>query len=213
MSTVSSAAEQRVVLRDVDWATYEMLVGGPEGRGQRMAYDEGVLEIMSPSLPHENIGRLIGRMVEAFTEELGIEICSVASTTFRRPDVRKGFEADESYYIANAPTVRDKDEVDLTIHPPPDLAIGIDISRTSMNKFRIYGALGVPEVWLYSGDALHVYVHVESEQYRESDSSTVLPQLPMNEVARFLDMRSSLHETQLIRAFRKWVREHFETDT
>ena len=36
-------------------------------------------------------------LVEAFMEERGIELCSVASTTFRREDLQVGFEADESY--------------------------------------------------------------------------------------------------------------------
>ncbi len=117
-----------------------------------MAYDQGVLEIMSPSMRHETIKRLIGRMVEMFTLELDIEIRSVSSTTFNREDLEKGIEADECYYIRNAESIRGIEEIDLAIHPPPDLAIEIDISRSSQIKTGIYAALQVSEVWQYDGD-------------------------------------------------------------
>jgi len=40
-------------------------------------------------------------------------------------------------------------EIDLTIVPPPDLAIEIDI--TSRTGFDNYEALGVLELWRYNG--------------------------------------------------------------
>ena len=40
--------EQRVVLYNVSWETYERLVEEIDNPGTRLAYDEGVLEIMSP---------------------------------------------------------------------------------------------------------------------------------------------------------------------
>jgi Uma2 family endonuclease len=40
-------------------------------------------------------------------------------------------------------------EIDLTIVPPPDLAIDIDI--TSRTGFDNYEALGVQELWRYNG--------------------------------------------------------------
>ena len=122
MSTVISPAEQRVILDQVSWSTYLKLCDETGNRRGRMAYDQGTLEIMSPSKLHENAKTLLGRIVEAYTEELAIDVDSAGSTTFRREDAQRGFEPDECYYLEHAEAVRGKDEIDLTIDPPPDLA-------------------------------------------------------------------------------------------
>lgn len=212
MATVSSPAEQRVVLDNISWSTYLAILEDAENRRGRIAYDRGALEIMSPSRLHEIIKTLIGRMIEAFTEELNIEIASVASTTLKRDDLERGFEADECYYIQNAAAVRRKDEIDLTVDPAPDLVIEVDISRSAMNKFGIYGALGIPEIWRYDGGTIRVYLRQENGDYAEVEQSAALPQLPIAEVVRFLERRVSLGETQLIRSFRAWLRERFLGD-
>lgn len=209
MTAVSSPAEQRVVLENISWATYLRILEDADNRRGRIAYDRGILEIMSPSKLHETIKKLIGRMIEAFTEELNIEIASVSSATFKRADLQRGFEADECYYIQNAAAIRGRDEIDLAVDPPPDLAIEIDISRSAMDKFGIFGALGVPEVWRYDGRTILVYLRQESGDYAQVEQSAALPQLPISEVARFLEQRGSLGETQLIRSFRSRARDRF----
>ena len=207
MSTVNTSAEQRVVLNDVAWETYLALTIETDRPGKRIAYDQGVMEIMSPGKLHEDIGRLIGRMVEAFTEELEIDAAAVKSTTFRRSDERRGFEADESFYITNERVVRDKDEIDLATDPPPDLVIEIDISRSSMNKFPIFGGLEVPEVWIYDGESLIVYVRSQGAIYGVWQHSAVLPAFPLEMAARCLEGRHEKSQTELIREFRNHVRE------
>ena len=206
MSTVSTPAEQRVVLDEISWSTYLAILEDTGNRRGRIAYDRGILEIMSPSKAHEQIKKLLARMIEAFTEELDIDICSVASTTFRREDLKQGIEADECYYIENAAAVRDKEEIDLTIHPPPDLAVEVDISRKSAWKLDIYGALGIVEVWRYDGDAIRVYVHRKAGNYDEVQQSTVLPKMPVLELESFLSRRAEQSETEIIRSFRDWIR-------
>ena len=163
---------------------------------------------MSPGRIHENVGCLIGRMVEAFTEELGIEIVSVASTTFKREDVKRGFEADEAYYIQNAAAVASKGELDLLTDPPPDLVIEVDVSRSSIDKQPVFRALGVPEVWRYAGNELEVFVRAY-DGYMVVDQSGVLPRFPLAQAADLLRQRTTVGETQLICGFRTWVREHF----
>ena len=121
----------------------------------------------------------------------------------------RGFEADESYYIEHAEDVRGLEEIDLTIHSAPDLVIEVDLSRSSMGKFGIYGSLGVSEVWLYDGDQMRVFAHAEGEQYNSAPSSRVLPQFPVEEVHDWLVQAESLGETQMALAFRKSVRERF----
>ena len=206
MSTVSRTAEQRVVIDGVRWSTYLSLLEDGESQRGRMTFDQGVLEIMSPGRVHENVGRLLGRMVEAFTEELEIEVVSVASTTFKREDVNRGFEADEAYYIQNAAAVADKGELDLEIDPPPDLVIEVDISRSSIDKMPLFHSLGVPEIWRYAGDKLSVYLRGHAG-YVLSEKSNVLPRFPLDEAGQVIEQRTTVGETQQIRSFRTYIRE------
>jgi Uma2 family endonuclease len=204
MSTISSPAEQRVILDNISWPTYLAILEDVENRRGRIAYDQGVLEIMSPSKVHEQIKRLIGRIVEAFTEQLQLDVVSAGSTTFKRVDLARGFEPDECYYLQHAQAVRAKDEVDLSVDPPPDLVIEVDISHSSLNKFPIYAALEVPEVWLCDGEHLRICV-LQGQEYVESKQSAVLPQLPIDALIHCLGQRRTLDENEIIREFRRRV--------
>lgn len=73
MSTATFLAKQRVILDHISWQTYLAILNDAQHRGSRITYDREVLEIMTPSTWHENVKRLIGRMVEVFTEELNSE--------------------------------------------------------------------------------------------------------------------------------------------
>lgn len=115
--------------------------------GKRLIYDQGTLEIVVPLPPHERYKSLMGRIVEVVTEEIETEMASLGSTTWSREDLRKGLEADECFYIQNEQAVRGKDEINLTIDPPPYLAIEVDHTSRSINRLDIYPAIGVPEVW------------------------------------------------------------------
>ena len=47
-------ADDCVVLHNVSWETYERLLSDDEERRvPRMTYDQGVLELVTPSKPHE----------------------------------------------------------------------------------------------------------------------------------------------------------------
>ena len=106
MSISLPQTENRVVLSDVSWATFEALLTDTNHRGSRFIYDRGNLEIMSPSYEHERLRRLIGRLIETYTEILGIPIQSAGSTTLKSELKQRGLEPDECYYIANEPLVR-----------------------------------------------------------------------------------------------------------
>ena len=54
---------------------------------------------------------------------------------------------DQCYYIQYERAVRGKGDIDLIVDTPPDLAIEIDNTSSSLNRMAIYAALGVPEVW------------------------------------------------------------------
>ena len=201
MQTLISA-ETRTVMENIRWETFVELAEQRRGSVPRMTFDEGVLELMSPRRQHENIGRLIGRLVETYTEAHGIEVQSVASTTFKRKDLQKAFEADESYYVEHAEQVRPKEEIDLTIDPPPDLVIEVEITSSAIRKLKLFAAMGVPEVWRHDGEHLQMFAIVNG-QHEPMNSSHALPGLTSAAIDSLLAKRFDLGETALIREFRQ----------
>ncbi len=208
MSTVleKHQAEERLVLDRVSWSTYEALLADLEHGGVRLTYDHGRLEIVSPSRQHERFKRLIGRMIEAMTEELDIPIMSTSSWTLKLELKRRGLEADESYYVASEPKVRGREDLTLEHDPPPDLAVEVEFSKPWIEKAPIYADLGVPEVWHYDGQRLRVELLQADGTYAASPTSTAFPFLPIEKLEAFLDRRADTDETTWIRQFRAWVR-------
>jgi Uma2 family endonuclease len=201
---------ERVLLHGVSWATYEALLAEVENRGIRLTYDRGELEIMTPSNPHERYKSLIGRLIEAMTEELAIPIRSGGSTTFRSKLLEKGLEPDECYWVENEARMRMIRELDLTKDPPPDLAIEVEVSRSALDRLGIYASLGVPEAWRWTrGSRLVCHVRGDDGQYHEVSRSGRFPFLAPGDLGRFLAQAGNTDETTWIRGFRKWVHDEF----
>jgi Uma2 family endonuclease len=199
--------EQRFVVRAVDWPTYRAVTDALGERRLRLAYDGENLEIMTVSRLHDKLSRLLGRLLAALTEELDVPFDSAGSTTLEREDLARALEPDECYYLGNEAAVRNKEEIDLSVDPPPDLAVEIDISRSSLNRMGIYANLGVPEVWRYDGEVLRVYRLTPDRTYVTVERSQHFPFLPLPEVVGFLRRWGEMDETRLIKSFRAWVRE------
>ncbi len=205
MVATSTPAEQRTVLRNISWQTFEALLKETgEDRGSRFAYDCGTLEIMTPLYEHENPKIQFDRFILVLAEELEIEIKSAGSTTLKRRIANRGIEPDNCYYIQNEPAVRGRQELDLETDPPPDLAIEIDISSSSVDKFGIYSALGVPELWRYNGRVLKFYQLTEG-QYIECEFSLAFPLVSVTEMSRFIEQSKTTGEIALLKSFRAWV--------
>lgn len=206
MAATLIQSPDRVLLRNISWQTYQYLVKDFEQQPAiRLTYDRGLLEIRMPLDPHETYKKLLGRLVEALTEELEIEIRSLGSRTCDRVDLTQGLEPDQCYYIQNEPAVWNKAQIDLSQDPPPDLAIEIDITSSSINRLNIYANLGVPEVWRYDGQSLLMYC-LQDRQYQVFDQSLAFPILSASDIKRFLDLKKTTKENQLVRLFRDWVR-------
>ncbi|MBC5795364.1 Uma2 family endonuclease [Anabaena aphanizomenioides LEGE 00250] len=202
----STPAEQRTVLYDVSWDTFESLLKDTgENRGSRFAYECGTLEIMTPLFEHENPKGNFSNFIVALAEELDIELRSAGSTTLKRKIIKKGIEPDTCYYIQNEPAIRGKETLNLEIDPPPDLAIEIDITSSSVNKFNIYAALGVAELWRYDGDVLRFYQLLEGE-YIEINFSVAFPVISVSDMTRFIQQSKNMGEIALLKSFRAWVR-------
>lgn len=211
MVTTRAIAEQRVVFRNISWQTFKaMLTEMGSDRVSRLTYDQGTLEIMTPLMPHERANRQIERLIWILVEELGLNILSVGSMTCKREDLERGAEPDSSYYIQNEPLVRDREEIDLTQDPPPDLVLEVEYSRSSVNKLRLYASMRVPEFWRYDGRSLHIY-RLDKEQYQLCENSPTFAPVAVSEIPRFLEETKKIGEVAMVRSFRAWVRQQLDT--
>jgi Uma2 family endonuclease len=206
MPIVQLPTEQRFVLWDADWETYESMLEAVGDRPVRLTYDRGKLELMTLSLGHERCAEILGQMIVVLTDELDMPRLSGGSTTFKSKDLDRGLEPDKCFYLVNEHLVRAKDEIDLDVDPPPDVAIEIDISRSSLNRMGIYAAIRVAEVWRYDGETLTIFRLDDQGKYQQVECSGFFPFLTAKDLADFLKRRHELGESGLLRAFREWVR-------
>lgn len=205
-STWTPAPTPCVVLHGVSWETYERLLAEhQDSSGTHFTYDQGRLEIMVLSGKHEAVKHTLAVLVEVLAEELNIDVYGFGSTTFRRADLARGFEPDACFYIQHEALVRGKEELDLTIDPPPDLIIEIDITSPSLNKFPLFAALGIPEVWRYDGAQMSIF-KLEDEGYQERAESTVLPKVTSEVLSRFIAEDKQFKRTTWLRRVREWAR-------
>ncbi len=197
---------QQLLMTDISWQMYEQILEefGENQRG-RINYSQGVLEIMVPLPEHEVNKVIIGDLVKAILEEYDIEFRSLGSTTFKSEQMKQALEADDCFYIENEAAVRGKKRIDLTIDPPPDLAIEIDI--TSRTRFNNYEALGVKELWRFNGTKLEINV-LQGWEYIQCETSPNFPGLPLCEVIpQYLEQSKIEGRNKTMKAFRAWVRE------
>ncbi|HEY9638108.1 MAG TPA: Uma2 family endonuclease [Coleofasciculaceae cyanobacterium] len=198
-----------VQLNNISWQMYETILEEMgEGYAARLAYNKGTLEIRMPLPKHERAKSMIGDLVKVLLEELEIDCEPLGSTTFKREDMESGVEPDDCFYIKNEAAIRGKDRIDLTIDPPPDLAIEID--NTSSTSLSSYQALGVPELWRYNGRVLQINI-LEDGKYVETQISPNFPAFPLVEVIpQYLEQSKAIGRNATIKAFRNWVRERLQ---
>ena len=191
-----------LVLRDVTWDEYERFLEETlDHPGLRVAYDEGRLEVMSPSVEHEEYKDFVLRLVLALADTRGIPIETRGSATWRRRSLRKGAEPDCCFYVANAARIIGKRTIDLESDPPPDIVVEIDIAHESLNKFSIHAALGVPEIWRYDGTTVQFYERA-GDTYHAVEASRCLPGSTTEMVGEALELSKTRGQTAALTAFR-----------
>lgn len=200
------AAEKRFVLHNVSWETYEQLLKNYEDQSvPRFTYDQGDLEIMSPSIPHEQISAGLRLLVNVICEEYELDVIDLGSMTERRKDLLKGVEPYGCFYIQNVETIRGVRNLDLKVHPAPDLVIEVDFTSPSINKIPIYAALGVPEIWHFQNDRT-TFLALSEGHYVAMQKSNVLPGILADDVTKFVIESQTLKRPQWLRAVREWLR-------
>jgi Uma2 family endonuclease len=195
-----------VVLQNVTWQTYQALLADMgEHRSARLAYDRGTLEIKMPSKLHELINRLLERIITTLTEELGMNVLSLGSTTFDSEEVEQGVEPDSCFYIQNADRVNPEDNAPPKDFPP-DLVVEVDITSSSRSRLNIYKVIGVPEIWRYSRQGLAI-LQLRQGEYVECEYSSIFAILSAEMLENFLERgKQSKDHNSLVSELRKWLR-------
>jgi len=203
--------ETRIAVRGVPWSLYELWVDSlPERSGIRMAYDGEDLEIMTKGPKHEDFRELLGRIVTEVAVELNIPQKCLGETTWKRPELSRGLEADQCYYfhpekLAAAARAKARGSNDVADYPNPDLAIEVDISPSLVDRPGIYAFLGVAEVWRFDGQTLTIERLDPGGRYLSIETSAWLP-IKNSEVVRWLTQEDTTNESAWARRLRNWVR-------
>ncbi len=205
MIAVKNRAD-RVVLYNISWQQFENILQDlGENRAARIAYDNGNLEIITPLPEHEYYKKSFSIAIEDIALELDLKYESYGSTTWKQQSRMAGLEPDDCFYFQNEAAIRGKLDLDLNQDPPPDLALEIDVTSKSLNRFPIYARLGVPEIWCYDSGELKIYL-LQNGDYIESETSLVFPSLPIRELPRLIEENRTEGRRTMRKAVREWVR-------
>ena len=176
--------DQRVFLHDVSWAEYEALLAmRGEKSVPRITYLEGEVELMSPSRNHEELKKLLARLVEAWALETGIELNGYGQWTLKESREERGAEPDECYVVGDHDVER------------PDFAIEVVWTSGGIQKLEVYRRLGVREVWYFEKGELTFHA-LRGDRYEQVPRSEVLPTFDPDLIVPFM---AETNQTRAVR--------------
>ncbi len=195
-----------LTLDHVSWDEYdELLEELDEQPSYRLAYDNGRLEIMTVSAEHEGPAKLIPSLILILAEELNLNYLSRGSTTLRKRKKAIGKDPDDCYYFKDFKKIAGKKRLDLSVDPPPDLALEVDITHGSLSKFPIYAGVEVPELWRHDGKKM-IFYRLFENGYIEIPHSDLFPFLTPDVVLTFLQRGEAEGAIVMVKEFREWVK-------
>jgi Uma2 family endonuclease len=212
MTTVAAASAPlppvSPVMSGVSWQTYDRLRRELDEASSnvRITYDRGRMVLMSPTPRHDKWTELIGQLIEALADERGMLISAYGSTTWKREDLARGLEADKCYYVQHAEAMRGKLDIDLSVDPPPDLAVEIEVTHLPINKPAIYASLGVPELWQYDGERVECLQLQSDGRYAPARTSRAFSGFHPADLHQFVSMFPQSLDGEIVRAFRESLR-------
>ena len=205
---LEATGERRLTIENISWDTYLNLsaeVGN--SRAIRLAYDEGTLEIMSPGFSHEKRSAALINVVQIAARASRMRWANGGIMDMKHPDLKKGAQANACFWFADEPVVRGKEEIDITVDPPPELVIEVDITSPSVRKLPFYAKIGIAEVWRYRKNAVHVY-HLEEDEYVAHDASLAFPWLPAERITRIVEEFATIGAPDALENFEQWIQQH-----
>jgi Uma2 family endonuclease len=191
----------------ITWGEYRWLSDRRDEvcSGIRLVYDRGRLELVAPSFFHERVSHRLAQSVIGLSGALKIPVMAGGATTFSREDLENGLEPDECFYIQNIERVRHLTDIDLAVHPPPDLAIEVDHTNSTIPKEPIYARLGVPELWRFDEAAVTFLIRQADGRYLPSPMSRAFPLVNSAELSRFVMSHTDLDEAAFLFNCMNWA--------
>jgi Uma2 family endonuclease len=175
----------------ITWEQFKLIQRGfADSRGIRLAYYEGILEIVSTSIDHELIKTIIGALLELYFLEMEIDFFPMGQATQEKAQ-QVSLQPDESYSFGSPKKI-------------PDLAIEVILTSGNTEKLKKYSLLGVPEVWLWEDGILDIYyLNLQNRKYQKSSVSKFLPNLDLGMLQRCILSASPL---EALKTFRQTLR-------
>ena len=174
-NTLTLSSGDTVILPNQTWQDYEHLLKlRQEKLIPKLSFNSKTQEIrlMSPLPSHGKRIDILRDLVKVLLHQKGEDWECFDPITLKIPP-QAGVEPDTCFYIQNRQAILGKERINLTIDPPPDLAIEVDLS--SITDLGAYEILKIPELWIYRQGVLKVYL-LEGESYRESAVSRLFPE-------------------------------------
>jgi len=198
---------QQPVMEGISWQTYEALLRElcAAGSHLRVTYDQGRMVVMSPLPIHEKWKQIFDRLIVILSEARRAPISAYGSTTWKREVIKRGLEPDQCYYVQHAPQMRGREDIDLEIDPPPDLAIEVDVTNHPIDRMSIYASLKIPEVWRYRRRQVECW-HLDNDRYELREESLAFPGFKPSALAEFLRMHPAMLDSEIAEAFREWLK-------
>jgi Uma2 family endonuclease len=192
-----------ISIPNIHWQEFEEILEElGEKRITRIAYSQETLEIMAPLPEHERAIVVIADLVKVILRIQRRPWESLRSSTFKRINMA-GVEPDDCFYIQNQQAVIGKNRLDLTIDPPPDLAIESDV--TSKTRTDAYLVIRVPELWIYDSGKLKINL-LSDDRYVESATSPTFPELPIPEIIpKAVERAKQIGTSQALLEFEDWL--------
>lgn len=160
-------------------ADYEQLLHQLGDRSiPRLRFRDNHILLMSPLPEHGNEIDVLSDLIKALLRHQKKDWQSFHPITLRCGK-EAGLEPDACFYIENYQAILGKRKLDLSIDPPPDLAIEIDV--TSFTRIEDYISLAIPEVWIYKANKLHIYLFTNNK-YIEANESLIFPDFFIKEI-------------------------------
>jgi Uma2 family endonuclease len=205
------SGDQWLAIRDVSWEIYDLL---SDAVGERqhvfLAYDGNDLEIMTKGKDHEDYREVLSRFVIFITSELRIRCWGLGETTWKRPEIARGLEADLCYFFtpekpAAIVEARARKLKDIAAVPNPDMAIEIDLAAPEVDRPGIYAALQVAELWRFDGVDFVIEDLQPDGTYRPVEMSRFLP-VRAEDVRRWVIEEDFSDELDWEQRLRAWAR-------
>ncbi len=175
-NTLSLSPGSQVIFPYQTWEDYERLLSlRLQKTYPKLCFNRKTQEIrlMSPLPSHGKRINLLSDLVKIILRRQGKDWECFDPITLKIPG-EAGVEPDTCFYIDNRQAILGKERIDLTVDPPPDLAIEVDF--TSLTDVEAYQLLKIPELWVYRREELKIYLLIE-DSYQESENSRLFPDI------------------------------------